>query len=179
MENLVLIDTGGGVLATVPVAVDTGFFGFVISPIEGLSKITFQSQLGNPDPSVGQGFGLENVNGAYASAPTPVPPTEIATTVSSLVYSRATRTFNGTVTIKNISGDIINGPFQIVFASLTPVVTLVNAMGNFAGSPYLPVPSVMSLAPGDKATVAVTFRFRGPSRRHIRFTPVIYAWSLN
>ena len=73
LENLVLIAPGGDVVGTVPVTVNTGFFGFVISPSEGLSKITFESQLDNPDPTVGQGFGLENVVGAYTTAPVPEP----------------------------------------------------------------------------------------------------------
>jgi hypothetical protein len=72
LVNLVVNAPGGGVVATVPVTVDTGFFGFVISPTNGLSSIansiSFQSQIDNPDPTVGQGFGLENVVGAYVPA---------------------------------------------------------------------------------------------------------------
>jgi hypothetical protein len=68
--NLVLAGSAGGVIATVPVTMDTGFFGFVTSPMAAISQITFQSQLNNPVQSFGQGFGLENVIGAFASLPT-------------------------------------------------------------------------------------------------------------
>jgi hypothetical protein len=64
LENLVLTAPGGDVVATVPVPVNTGFFGFVISPTLGVSKITFQSLIQNPDPSIGQGLGLDNVTAA-------------------------------------------------------------------------------------------------------------------
>jgi hypothetical protein len=73
LENLVLTASGGGVIAAVPVTVDTGFFGFVISPTEGMSAITFESQIDNPNPTIGQGFGLENVVGAYVAPPVPEP----------------------------------------------------------------------------------------------------------
>jgi hypothetical protein len=73
LENLILTAAGGGVVGTVPVTVDTGFFGFVISPSDGLSSITFESQIDNPDPTIGQGFGLENVVGAYTAVTTPEP----------------------------------------------------------------------------------------------------------
>ena len=62
--NLLLIGVQGNIIATVPVTVDTGFFGFTLSTSEAVSKITFESRLDNPDPSIGQGFGLENIVGA-------------------------------------------------------------------------------------------------------------------
>jgi hypothetical protein len=68
--NMVLTAPGGGVIATVPVSVDAGFFGFATSPATSISQITFQSQLDNPVQSFGQGFGLENVTGAFVSLPT-------------------------------------------------------------------------------------------------------------
>ena len=68
LETLVVNGSGGSVIATIPVTVDTGFFGFVISPSENITGITFESRIDNPDPSVGQGFGLENVVGAYTGS---------------------------------------------------------------------------------------------------------------
>ena len=73
LDAITLTSTGGGTVGTISVTVDTGFFGFVTSPPTGLSKITFQSQIDNPDPTVGQGFGLENVVGAYTVAAVPEP----------------------------------------------------------------------------------------------------------
>jgi len=66
--NMVLYGVGGGTSGTVQVTLDTGFFGFVTSgPREQIARIEFRSRLNNPDPFVGQGFGLENVVGAYNS----------------------------------------------------------------------------------------------------------------
>ncbi len=108
--------------------------------------------------------------------PPVVPPSEVATTASGLAYSRVSQTFNGTVTITNISSGVINGPLQILFTGLTAGVTLANATGNFSGAPYLTVPAVASLAPGQSATVSV--QFDNPSFGTINFTPVIYSGSI-
>ncbi len=77
------------------------------------------------------------------------------------------QTYNGTVTIQNVSGSAINGPFQILLASLTSGVTLVSASGTYNGSPFLTVSGVGSLAPGQSATVNVQFG-------KIRVTPTLH-----
>lgn len=109
-----------------------------------------------------------------AAAPSVV--SSISTTASGLAYSRVTQTFHGTVTIKNTGVSTVNGPFQIVFSSLTPGVTLTNATDSFQGSPFLTVPGITSLAPGQSATIAV--QFGTPSPAQINFKPVTYAGSL-
>jgi hypothetical protein len=96
---------------------------------------------------------------------------------SGLAYSRATRTFTGTVTITNVSSSTIAGPLQIVFSSLTSGVTLANATGSFGGWSYITVSGVGSLAPGQSATVAVDFK--DPSMAMIDFTPMTYSGSFN
>jgi len=108
--------------------------------------------------------------------PVVLPPSEVAATASGLAYSRVTRTFNGTVTITNISSGTISGPFSILLTGLTTGVTVANATGTFSGSPYLTVPAVASLAPGQSATVGV--QFDDPSFGTINFTPVVYSGSL-
>jgi uncharacterized repeat protein (TIGR03803 family) len=105
----------------------------------------------------------------------PLPPSEVATKASGLAYSRVSRTFNGTVTITNISGSTISGPFQVLFTVLTAGVTLANANGDFSGSPYLTTKAA-SLAPGQSATVSV--QFNNPTFGMINFTPVIYSGSI-
>jgi YVTN family beta-propeller protein/uncharacterized repeat protein (TIGR03803 family) len=105
-----------------------------------------------------------------------LPPSEVATTASGLSYSRVTRTFNGTVTITNISSVAISGPFSILFTALTSGVTLVKATGDFSGSPFLTIPAVASLASGQSATVSV--QFGDPSFGVINFTPVIYSGNI-
>jgi hypothetical protein len=106
-----------------------------------------------------------------------VPSTQISATASGLAYSRVSKTFNGTVTIENASNSAINGPFQIFLTALTDGVTLGNATNTFAGMPYLTVPAVATLAPGQSATVNV--QFKNPSNATINFTPAIYSGSIN
>jgi hypothetical protein len=170
--NLVLTATGGGVVATVPVTVDTGFFGFVLSPAQGLNGVTFESQIQNPDPTVGQGAGLESITGAYIFIPTLVPSSQIAITASGLVYSRVTQTFNGTVTVKNVTSGTIEGPFQIVCGALPSGVTLANALGTYQGNPYVTM-NVTSLAARQSATVNV--QFSDPSNVLINVSPAVYS----
>jgi hypothetical protein len=73
LDTMVLTAVGGGSAGTVPVTVDTSFFGFVTSPAVAISQITFESLIDNPDPTVGQGFGLENVVGAFNAPAVPEP----------------------------------------------------------------------------------------------------------
>ncbi len=115
--------------------------------------------------------------GVTAGAAVPISADQLTTTASGLVFSRATRTFNGTVTITNTTTTnvTINGPFQIVFTSLTSGVTLVGASGSFNGSAYLTVPGVATLAPGQSTTVTV--QFSDPAMARINFTPVTYSGS--
>ena len=49
---------------------------------------------------------------------------QVAVTASELAYSRVTRTYIGTATIRNTSLSTIAGPFRIAFTSLTAGVAL-------------------------------------------------------
>jgi len=114
-----------------------------------------------------------------SSCPALIPATQVSVTASGLAYSRPTQTFNGTVTIKNISSFTINGPIQIGFAGLNLGVYLVNATGvsSFVG-PYITAP-VSSLAPGQTSTVKVQFKnLSAPPGVTINLTPVVYSGSI-
>jgi hypothetical protein len=90
------------------------------------------------DPNSGAGYvTITSINGV--AVPPIVPPTQVATTASGLAYSRVTRTFNGTVTITNISGTTLTAPtnFQLVLNSLPAGVTLANSTGTFNQCPYI------------------------------------------
>lgn len=100
-----------------------------------------------------------------------VPAGEVTTTASGLAYSRVSQTFNGTVTITNISRGAIGGPFEILLTGLAAGVTMVNASGELSGVPYVAA-SAASLLPGQSATVDI--RFKDPSFTTINFVPVIY-----
>jgi hypothetical protein len=109
--------------------------------------------------------------------PSVVSANQVATTASGLAYSRVSQTFNGTVTLRNISGSVITGPLQILFAGMPANVTLVNATANLSGTPYLTVPAVASLAPGQSVTVGI--QFKNPSNATINLAPVVYSGSIN
>jgi len=96
---------------------------------------------------------------------------QVSTTASGLLYSRVSKTFSGTVIIRNTSEGTLNGPFQVVLTGLPSGVTLLNAAGTFDGSPYITVSST-GLAAGQSATVSVRFMTK------ITFTPVVYSGSL-
>lgn len=128
-----------------------------------------------------KGVGVIAINGNSISSSS-TPPTllggnQIAVTSSGLAYSRVSQTFKGTVTIRNVGSGAIAGPFQIVFDSLTAGVTLTNATSTFGGWPYVTIPAVGSLAPGQSATVNV--EFKNPSNGTINFSPIPYSGSLN
>ena len=129
-----------------------------------------------PDPGSGTG-GVTITSINCVQLPPVVPSSQIATTASGLAYSRVSQTFNGTVTLTNISGSAISGPLQILFMGLPPGVTVANATNNLSGTPYLTVPAVSTLAPSQSATVSV--QFKNPSNAAINFTPVVYSGSIN
>lgn len=120
--------------------------------------------------------------GSPVSIPAPtliaqLPNTQISTTASGLVYSRVSQTFNGTVTINNVSTSTFTGPFQIFFTSLTAGVVLNNPTGAYNSTSYVTVPAVTMLGPGQSA--AVNVQFENPSNATITFTPAVYSGSLN
>ncbi len=108
-------------------------------------------------------------------APSTAQPDRISTTASGLLYSRVTKTFNGTVTITNTGQTTIDGPFTIVFTSLTPGVSLANYTGVLEPDPYLSIPIVTGLAPSESATVNV--QFSNPANALINFIPQVFAGS--
>jgi hypothetical protein len=108
--------------------------------------------------------------------PTPVSSSQVRTTASGLAYSRVSRTFDGTVTLTNISSSVVSGPLQILFTGLPAGMTLANATANFSPvTPYLTIPT-LALEPGQSVTVRV--QFTNPSNATINFTPAIYSGSI-
>jgi uncharacterized repeat protein (TIGR01451 family) len=94
-------------------------------------------------------------------------------TTSGYLFSRATRTFTGTITVTNKTGTPISGPLQLVLETVTPGVTVANATGLRNGNPYFTVPGTVSLAPGQSASVSV--QFNNPQNLFINFTPITEA----
>jgi hypothetical protein len=93
---------------------------------------------------------------------------KVKVTTSGLVFSRATGTFNGTLTITNISATAIATPLQSVFTNLVAGATLVSRTGTvpngpYAGAPYMTVPGGAPLAPGASVTIQVKFTYANGS----------------
>jgi hypothetical protein len=112
-------------------------------------------------------------------APQPLGPVNVSSQVSvtstGFVRSRVTGTFNGTITVKNTSAQSIAGPIQIVLTNLPTVVSLANAIGTTGGNPYITLPGVASLIPGQSAGVNV--QFADPLSVLITFKPITYSGS--
>ncbi|SDH36636.1 MULTISPECIES: ExeM/NucH family extracellular endonuclease [unclassified Duganella] len=77
-----------------------------------------------------------------------------------LVYSRATAKWSGSVTLTNTSGATLNGPFQLQFDGLVAGATLVGANGTHDGAPYLTL-GQSTLAPRASITVPTSFSKTG------------------
>ncbi len=91
---------------------------------------------------------------------------------SGLVYSRVTRTFNGTVTVTNPSTQPLSGLVEVAFQNLAAGVTLTNASGYMGDTPVL-LAAPDGLAPGSSVTIPV--RFSNPANVVMGSTPVVYA----
>ncbi|WP_352431152.1 Ig-like domain-containing protein [Pyrinomonas sp.] len=96
----------------------------------------------------------------------------VRATSSGLIYNRATRTYNGTITITNTSARAISGPLQVVLTGLSAGTTLVNASGVYNGDPYVTA-NIASLEPSGSVTVSV--QFRSSSSARISYVTKTYA----
>ena len=119
---------------------------------------------------------------AFAPPPTGTPPTpltasQVKTTASGFGLQPGHSPYPSTerLPLTNISGSAIIGPLQILFVGITAPVTLANASGYNSGTPYLTVPGLTSLAPGQAVTVSV--QFSNPSNALINLTPSVFAGS--
>jgi hypothetical protein len=99
--------------------------------------------------------------------------TGVSITSTGFAFSRVTRTFNGSITVTNTGQQAILGPLQLVLTNFAIGVTLSNATGTTSGNPFLTIPSVTILEPGQSASVYV--RFLDPSSGMITFTPAVYS----
>jgi hypothetical protein len=106
-----------------------------------------------------------------SSVPMLVGSDQLSVGVSSLSKTSAV------VTLINVSGTEIDGPFQIVLDSLTSGVTVANAAGIFGGWSYITVPDAPSLNPGK--AVSVTIQFTNPSNATVGFAPIAYSGEMD
>jgi hypothetical protein len=130
----------------------------------GICSIT-ASQAGNANYLAAQPVTQTFMVNAATSAPIDVS-SQVKVTTSGLVYSRATGTYSGIVTIQNIGSMPIAAPIQSVFTGLTTGATLTNGSGvvpsgSYAGAPYTTVAGTSPLAPGASVSISVTFKETG------------------
>jgi hypothetical protein len=81
------------------------------------------------------------------------------------------------VTLINVGGAEIDGPFHIMLDPLTSGVTVANASGTFGGWSYITVPAAASLNPGQ--AVSVTVQFTNPSNSTVGFAPIAYSGEMD
>ncbi len=98
--------------------------------------------------------------------------TNVSVSRSGLIYSRATRTFNGTLIITNTTAEKISGPLQVVFDNLVSGIDVSNRSGTFQGQAFVSIP-ISTLAPGAQTSVAV--RFTNPGFTQINYTPLVFS----
>jgi hypothetical protein len=102
----------------------------------------------------------------------PAAPGAIVITSSALVYSRVSKSYNGTLTITNNSSNSISGPVTIALTSLTSGVTMTGNPPLFTdGSPEVIFPSSVTLNPGQSTSLPISFT--DPSNARITFTPIV------
>ena len=119
-------------------------------------------------------------SGSTTYLPSVSPPTVVITfpnitaklriTSTGFLYSRVTRTFNGTITVTNTSSSAIAGPIQIGFNGLPASITLVNATSK-VGTGFIAIPG--GLAAGQTTTFSA--HFSNPSNLNLSFVAVAYS----
>jgi hypothetical protein len=97
---------------------------------------------------------------------------DISVYSSGLVYNRSTQRYTGTLQLTNNGSSAITGPLQVQLVGLPTGVTLSNASGIYAGSPYISS-NAASLAPGQ--TMSVALSFSNPSKVALSYSTTIYS----
>jgi hypothetical protein len=100
-------------------------------------------------------------------------PNSPSVTGTGFLYSRVNGTFNGRLIVTNTGSQAITGPVLVELTNLPTGVTLLNATGTSAGTPFIAAPDAGNLAPGQ--SVSVNVQFSNPSKGLITFTPIAYS----
>ncbi len=75
---------------------------------------------------------------------------------SGLIQNRVTGKVSATITLTNVSGKPMNGPFHVVFTNLTPGVVVENATGMKDGMYYITINNA-AIAAGAKASFSAVY----------------------
>jgi hypothetical protein len=137
----------------------------VTSSTVGAQPNTTSGMTTTQTPTAGAASNTATLTVTASSQPSDVS-SQVRVTTSGLVFSRATGTFSGTLTITNIGTTSIAAPLQSVFTNLIAGAALVSRTGivpegPYAGAPYITVPGTVPLAPGASLTIPVKFTYSG------------------
>jgi 2',3'-cyclic-nucleotide 2'-phosphodiesterase (5'-nucleotidase family) len=86
------------------------------------------------------------------------------------VYNRATKIYNGSVTVTNIGQSDITGTVYVQLNNLTAGVTVVNAAGTYNGAPYVSKAPATPLKPGQSLSIPIMLT--NPANTRINFNAV-------
>jgi hypothetical protein len=98
--------------------------------------------------------------------------TKVRVSSSGLVFNRTTQRYNGSIILT--ATQALSGPLQLQLDGLAAGVTLANASGSHAGSPYIAA-SAADLAVGASVTVPVSFS--NPGKLGLSYSTKIYSGS--
>jgi hypothetical protein len=115
--------------------------------------------------------GPETVSATFASAIANVTGS-VSITATPFIYSRASKTFNTTYTVKNIGTKTIAGPVSLVLSGLPAGVTVSNASGTYLGNPFLALGSG-TLTAG--ASITVPVQISDPANASLQPTSSVYS----
>lgn len=141
---------------------------------DGVARVLVGRQAANgsfPETGDATAKAILAVRAAGSNAVTNVT-AQFTATNTAWAFNRATQRYTSNLTITNTGGQTLTGPFNIGVLALPATASLVNATGTFNGAPYIVVPGVPSLGPGQTATVQLQVVITPASV--ITFTPMIY-----
>ncbi|MEJ6004095.1 CehA/McbA family metallohydrolase [Paucibacter sp. AS339] len=91
---------------------------------------------------------------------------------SGLLFNRVTQRYTGNITLTNQGSSALMGPLQLQLDGLPAGVSLANASGSHAGSPYISI-AATELAPGASVTVPVSFI--NPAKLAVSYSAKVYS----
>jgi hypothetical protein len=99
-------------------------------------------------------------------------PVQTSCKTSGLVYNRATKTYNGTLSVTNTGSSAIAGTLTVELDGLTAGVTVVNPARMISGAPQIDKALAVPLNPGQ--SVSIVLQFNNPANAPINFNSTAF-----
>lgn len=96
----------------------------------------------------------------------------VSLATSAFVYSRATKTYGGTLTVTNTGRTPLSGTLTLQLNNLPASITALNATGTNNGAPQFSKALAVPLASGQ--SLSLPLQFTNPGNLKISFNPVLY-----